>query len=414
MLFDAFHAETEQLSLSLHDPNKEPMLARQNNITQLSEVILEQGDARRRIDEFFTEEHLIQKILSLSKGTTHQICFSTGHQELILEQYEELSSMRTILDKLEAQNYTAKIINMMQTQNIPESCTTFVIAGPQLDFAPFEIELLAKHIATGKNIYALIDVGTAPQLSNSFAQYGIILKDNAILELDPQRQVSGGDMSYAVLNTTDFEIHPTAKTLAINILMQGIRSVEIDENNKEQSLIELARTSPDSWAETQYQDGPIEQTEGVDILGPVPVIAIVEIEDPQRISIGKITPTFPKEEKTQSPTSTQSINRDKGAKIIVVGSSSLILDEFTQRGDLGNLDLFLNGISWMNDEHEQLYTRSRTEEISPFLLNPTQIRLIIIISLFITPGTLLLGALSSWFSRRSASPAKKQKGKKLA
>ena len=48
----------------------------------------------------------------------------------------------------------------MAQQAIPDRCDVFVIAGPSLDFAPFEIEIIAEHIAKGRHLYALIDVGT--------------------------------------------------------------------------------------------------------------------------------------------------------------------------------------------------------------------------------------------------------------
>ena len=402
-IIDAFQAETKQMHVSYIDPNQDPMLAKQYEVSNLAEIVIEQGNQKRKIDSFFTEERIVQEILSISKGTTHQICFTTGHQELILEQYEKGASMRLILDKLEAQNYQAKIINLLQQQEIPSTCTTLVIAGPQFDFAPFEVELIAAHVAQGKHLYALLDVGSTPTLASSFSRYGILLPDNAILEVDPKKQVSGGDYSYAVINTTDFAPHPTAKTLATNILLQGIRSVVTDDNNTEQSLLELAFTSTESWAETEYQNGPIEKTNGVDILGPVPVIAIVEVEDPESISIGTTHPDLPN---SSAHIPRSQWERKKGAKIIVVGSSSLVLDEFTQRGDLGNLDLFLNGISWMNDESEQLYTRSKTQNITPFFMNPNQVQIIMLVSLILTPATILLGAFNTWYWKEKSVSSK--------
>ena len=87
-------------------------------------------------------------------------------------------------------------------------------------------------------------------------------------------------------------------------------------------------------------------------------------------------------------------------KMIVVGSSSLVLDEFTQRADLGNLDFFLNGISWLNNETNQLNTRARSEHIQPFLLYPNQLRIVVLVSLILTPISLLMGALGTWFLGR--------------
>jgi len=402
MLIDAFSEQTSQLTIAFHDPHKDPILARQYGVTQLAEVILKKGDQTQRLDSIFSEEVLIQSILSLSQGRHHEVCFSVGHQELLIDQYEPLSSMQNLLNKLESQNYTGKNINIMAMQAIPKSCSVLVIAGPKLDFAPFEIELLAEYIAKGKHLYALIDVGTAPLLSASFARYGIFIKDNAVLEPSPAHRISGGDLSYAVLNTTDFAVHPTAKTLSTNILMQEIRSVEIDADNRSQALVELARTSHESWAETQYLEGPIEKNPGIDILGPVSVMAISEIQEPEVIPIGKTSPSTIQDDVTAK--NKDQSTRSPGAKIIVIGSSSLVIDEFTSRPDLGNLDLFLNGISWMVDETEQLHSRTRDGNVTPFLLNPQQLRLIILIALFLSPATLLFGAIATWYWKKNSGP----------
>ena len=188
--------------------------------------------------------------------------------------------------------------------------------------------------------------------------------------------MSGGDLSYSVINTSDFAPHPIIKTLASNILFQGLRSVEINDEDFSHSMTTLAKSSEQSWAEIHYENGPIEQTSGEDIAGPVPIIAVIETE-------------------YDNPQVPETLS--KGGKIIVVGSSSVVVDEFTQRSDLGNLDFFLNGISWMNEEEEQLYTRARSQSIQPFILYPTQLRIAFIVSLILTPLSLLFGALGTWF-----------------
>ena len=377
ILAEAIKQETNKISFSFHDPNKEPMLAKQYNVETLQEIVLRQGTESRKLEEVFSEAHIIQAVLSLSKGIIHEICFTTGHQELIIEHYEPLSSMRTILDKLEMENYTTKMVNILKERNIPSSCSTLVIAGPQLDFATFEIELIKDHVRQGKHLYVLIDIGVAPTLSAKLSEFGVVIKDNAILELDPKRQVSGGDLSYSVINTSDFMPHPIVKRLASNILFQGLRSVEVEESQSDHSLLTLSYSSVQSWAEFNYQEGPIEYTINEDIAGPVPIIAVVETQ----------------------------YNTLKGGKVIVVGSSSLVVDEYTQRPDLGNLDFFLNGISWMSNETEQLNTRARSENIQPFMLYTPQVRIVFFVSLILTPLSLLLGALGTWYWSRRQSEA---------
>lgn len=396
MLIEAFQPHSKHVHVSHHDPNKEPLLAQQNDITQLSEIVVQYKEQTQHIDSYFTEEILISTIISLTKGVVHEICFTTGHQELLIDEFVKAGSMRFARDKLENQNYQAKTLNIAQKGSIPSSCAVLVIAGPVLDFSPFEQEHLAAYIAQGGSVYVLLNIGDTPNLVQSLTRYGFIFKDNAVLELDEQYTLSGGDASYAIINTTDFALHPTAKTLSTNILMQGLRSVEVNDEQQDQSLLELASTSPNSWAESQYKEGPLEFTPGQDIQGPVPVISIIEIDNPDVIPIGNLQRELPKATLSKSP----QLKRTPGGKIIVVGSATLVLDELTQRPDLGNLDLFLNGISWMTKEDTQLHARAHDHDVTPLLLSPMQLRIIILVSLILTPGMLLLGAIGAWYWRK--------------
>ena len=396
MLLEAFQEQSMLLHVEHHDPNKEPMLAKQYGVRHLSEVVLKAGEKTQRIDTYFNEENLLQRIMSLSTGSVHEICFTSGHRELQIDSYVEQGSMRIVRDKLETQNYVAKSVNLLQLGEVPASCDVLVIAGPELDFSTFEQELITRHIVQGRDVYALFNIGQANQLASFFKQYGLIIRDNLALEFNARNSISGGDASYAVLNTSDFAPHPTAKTLSTNIIMQGIRSVSSDPNNTELSSVELASTSEQSYAEVHYQSNTIEYTPNEDIAGPIPAIAIVEILDPKSITLGELKRDHPQSSSIQhSPLSLKA-----GAKIIVVGSSSLVLDEFAGRSDLGNLDLFLNGISWQVDEQAQLNTRIKNQAATPLLLSPAQLRIIILVSLILTPGFLLLGAISAWYWKK--------------
>ena len=53
----------------------------------------------------------------LSQGRHHEICFSVGHQELLVDQFEPLGSMQNILNKLESQKITrAEILTLWRNK----------------------------------------------------------------------------------------------------------------------------------------------------------------------------------------------------------------------------------------------------------------------------------------------------------
>ena len=111
-------------------------------------------------------------------------------------------------------------------------------------------------------------------------------------------------------------------------------------------------------------------------------------------------PVVSEDDSASDAPKTEDWKRSPGAKIIVIGSSTLVIDDLISTAP-GNLDLFLNTISWMSEEKEQLSQRANDDKVPSINLNELQILLIWIISLILLPGSLLIGAVSTWNNRRS-------------
>ncbi|MEC7985868.1 MAG: Gldg family protein [Myxococcota bacterium] len=431
LLMDSVKAQNRNITFESYDPNRDPTLARQYNITsQFGEVILEYGSEKQTLSDGFGEENFINTLVQLKSGKKHEICFSTGHQELDIDVYTSGRSMSIVTQKLQGQNYFSRTVNPLLMGTIPNSCEVFVIAGPSLDWTPPETEMIAKHVAQGGHLVVLLDVNAAPTLAKHLERYGFDLPDNMIVELDPRNQILGGDPSFVLLNTQEFSPHPIINSLNTSIILQSVRSVSI---LPDRGGAPLAKSSINSWGEKSYMTGPLEIDEDVDIAGPVPIISIVEIIDPHRITVGQTTIDLPKNENptvidlnrsaetasadeneenddtkpvaseddsASDAPKTEDWKRSPGAKIIVIGSSTLVIDDLISTAP-GNLDLFLNTISWMSEEKEQLSQRANDDKVPSINLNELQILLIWIISLILLPGSLLIGAVSTWNNRRS-------------
>ena len=149
-LVDGYAKTTNRLEVALHDPQLRPMLARQYEVVSpTGTVILVSGDAQQRLESDFGEEALTNALVRLSSGKTHEIRFTTGHQELDPDDDVDLSGLVFAVLKLEGQNYTTRSVSLAREGRVPGSCEVLVAADPRVDLPPAEREMVAAHVAEG-------------------------------------------------------------------------------------------------------------------------------------------------------------------------------------------------------------------------------------------------------------------------
>ena len=392
VLQENIEQETTFLEIANIDPLKNPLKAQQDNITsEWGTIILQNGESTIRLDESFHEEAFINALTKIITDVRHAICFTQGHQELDIEDTYNLVGMGLIHDKLQGQNYSISSVNLMKEGRVPEYCEVLVVAGPRSDFFPPEYEMIAQHLSEGRHLFVMLDPASSHPLGADLERYGIYIGDDIILEQNPKYEMQGGDISYILLDEDSFDIHPTIKDISM-ILLQGVRSVNIQEDIPGISWQTLARTTDNSWAERDYETGIPEPNIGEDQISNIPLWAVGEVEDPQQILVGSFS-LQPGED------SIPEVKYKKGAKMVVVGSSSLIHNAMYLQA-AGNGNLFLNTIAWLVGEDAQIGNRADENAVAKIEMNTIQGLLIWIFCILIAPGIFLLGAIHTWRQRR--------------
>jgi ABC-type uncharacterized transport system involved in gliding motility auxiliary subunit len=130
----------------------------------------------------------------------------------------------------------------------------------------------------------------------------------------------------------------------------------------------LARTSASSWGETNRDEivrGQVQQNEK-DPKGPLPVAVAATKEK---------------------------------ARIVVYGSSGLAAN--TGLGFQGNRDFFLNTVSWLAEEEDQISIRPRDAKQTPVFLTSRQAQGVFFLPVVILPGLVILGGVVALIRRRS-------------
>jgi len=132
----------------------------------------------------------------------------------------------------------------------------------------------------------------------------------------------------------------------------------------------LARTTPDSWGETDrasLQAGQV-KPDPQDPKGPLPVAAVA--------------------------------TKDK-ARIVVYGTSSLAANQFLNVQ--GNRDFFLNTVSWLAEEEDQLAIRPKETRQTPVFLTSQQAQMVFLVPVVVLPGLVLIGGIVALVRRRATN-----------
>jgi ABC-type uncharacterized transport system involved in gliding motility auxiliary subunit len=201
------------------------------------------------------------------------------------------------------------------------------------------------------------------------ARYGFELGDNLIIELNPIGRMFGIGPEVPIVQ--QYEGHPITRDLAgITTLFPVARSVgSVKTPPTGVSVQPLARTSPESWGETDrasLQAGQV-KPDAQDPKGPLGVAAVA--------------------------------TKDK-ARLVVVGTSNLAANQFLNLQ--GNRDFFLNTVSWLAEQEDQISIRPKDARQTPVFLTSQQAQAAFLIPVILVPGLLLVGGITTVVRRRRA------------
>ena len=168
-----------------------------------------------------------------------------------------------------------------------------------------------------------------------------------------------------------YEPHPITRDMGgVTTLFPLTRSVGVAKAPPQGSTVRpLAQTSPQSWGETNrdaLQRGEAQPDPG-DPRGPLPVAAVS--------------------------------TRDK-ARIVVYGTSNLAANQFINLQ--GNRDFFLNTVSWLAEEEDQISIRPKDAKQTPVFLSAQQGQAVFLLPVVVLPALVLIAGIVVVVRRRSA------------
>jgi len=285
---------------------------------------------------------------------------------------------------------------------VPQDCSVLVINKPESDLHSQELRAIREYMARGGRLLILLDdpvkclrdghAGEPQLIPWLDAEFGIVVgNDLAVtdrrdspweveLRTDnaPFRDVEDGFLDYVGSFSKE---HPITGGFDQIMLLQGTRTIGVAEEAREGTVaMELLRTTPDFWAETDIaklaETGHAKPNEG-ERNGPLSIaVAAVKLVDPSGAS--------------------GQARRD--ARVVVTGDSDLAAN-----GGLdfaGHLNFVLDAIAWLSEQEELIAIRPSSKTDSPLVLTMLEQRTVTWVTTLMTFQAVVFVGLVVFFLRR--------------
>ena len=366
-LLEAYRSETTRLDVHFTDPDTHPaeFLAVQRKYAERvidgrtiddAAVVIARGDRAHFVasrdlveveDENDTrarprlEQALTAGIRAVNSTDRPKACFTMGHGEKTIE--EGASGLGPLRDRLAKNGFEIESIPPLRTEDDKErarapfeGCRVVVVAGPSERFSNEEATRLRAFVEGGGN--ALIAAGPVPDDSDQryldlglgpvIALAGLELRHDFVFETDPRLRAARGfgetfmptprahPITESLLRSEDAEIG-AVMTVASSLAPTGAGAA---------AVVPLLVTSEDAFGMVDFfawaKDPRAPEETAADHKGPLTVAFASEL--PKRPGA------------------------ERGPRVVVVGSASVVIGDNWQRDDLRGTAIFVeSAIAWL-------------------------------------------------------------------
>ena len=319
-----------------------------------------------QITGFSVEKRITNALLYVSSGETPVIYEITGHRQKALA---ELMLKETI----ERENYTLLQLNLVQS-DIPEDASALILYGPRADFSKGEAEKVLEYLEKGGRLIVMTDFqsGPTPNLDEVFASYGIRFDYGVVVEMNKNNNT--GNPFHAAPNMSNHEITLPLRQQNTPVILQFAEGIEtLDVKRRTIEVTPLMSTSRESFLRTDLANNSPDLS---DSDKPGPVVLAVAVREPVEGAA------------------------DRETRIVAIGSGTM-LEPMNLFGQIpGNIDIFMNGITWIQDRPETLAVRSKSLVTFPMNVSGMHIIIFGLLFVLVIPLALFGAGLFTWLKRR--------------
>jgi ABC-type uncharacterized transport system involved in gliding motility auxiliary subunit len=362
------------------DADRNPLLAREYGFESYGMVVLEavlkDGQKKQEKLQELDEEKLTNALIRVTRPGKRVVYFLKGHGEKDPGSSDRtgLGQMKSAVEKL---NYEAKDLVLARETKVPDDATIVVVAGPQKELLPNEIDALVGYVGRAGKVFFMVDPFQNTGLGPALERWGLGLGNDVIIDVSPMGRRAGAGPEMPVV--VDYPSHPITRDFRFLTFFPVARTVSVKDKPPEGVITQgLARTSGESWAETsqdQIRTGQVKPDPG-EVRGPLTIAAVATVD-------AKDAPADRKGAK---------------ARIVLVGDSDFAANEFINLS--GNRDFLLNTLSWLAEEENLIAVRPKESRTAPVFLTGAQGQVIFLVPVVLIPLTVIVAGVVAVARRR--------------
>lgn len=361
---------TSKVTFEFIDPDARPAEARRYNITSYGTLLFE-CEGRQQTTYGSDEQEITSNILKVSRTEQKVIYFLTGHGERDINDGSQ-TGFSEAKRLLEMESYKVLSANLVTTPTVPANAAVLVIASPVKELLEQERQAIWTYLKDGGKLLWLTDPGIHNTLEDeALTKYGLRFDNNLII--DPASSLLG-DVATPLVNR--FEWSQVTKDLRVAVFFPSARSISTEKESPQGVVVTaIARSSEDSWGETDLANRQVRFDEGKDLRGPLNIGLIVEI------------------------TATGASVTQQKSRLAIFGDS-----DFASNGGintpLGNRDLLVNTVNWLAEEESLISIRPKPPTDRSIFLTGNQGNMIFLVTTILMPLAVLLVGGLVWWRRR--------------
>lgn len=351
------------------DPIKDPDKVRElfgpdQQYLDLPSIIISTKNKREEIKSIL-EEDISNALIKVTRDEKRKIYFTQGHGEKsIFPDQAGMSTNELIKTELINQYFEIDALNLFQENKVPEDTDVLIISGPMKKFANNEINNIRNFLSSGGNVLIMLDPESQSGLKPLLEEWNISVNDDLVLETNSSFVLTSTGLNRqssvsAAPSAAEYGDHMITKNFRYaTTFIQSSSISKLNENEDQKTQItELVYTSPNSWGETNLSllfDEQIAEQDESDFAGPTTLAMAVEKNDSLK------------------------------TRMVVVGDSDFASDIYVSQAP-GNMDFFLNIVSWLAEEEDLIAVRPKEPDNRTITLSMKQQNLILFFLIILLP-----------------------------
>ncbi|ABA59099.1 GldG family protein [Nitrosococcus oceani] len=378
-LVERYQQHKPDLELKYINPEMAPAQVRELEVTLETDLVIKK-DGRQEKLRNLSEEGLTNALNRVARSGETKVVFLTGHGERDPHGHTGFD-LENFTQYLETKGFHIQLLNLATQSQIPDNIQCLVIASPQADLLPGEVELIQTYVKKGGHLLWLAEPGPLHGLEPLAKDLGITILPGTIIDPSARLLLGRGSITFALV--PEYDDHAITEHLTSVTLFPRAAALESTKKSgwrTQAVLATLART----WVESSGLEEKIEFDQGKDTVGPFTIGFALNREPPPSKE------TAASEEQNASETRTQ--------RIVVIGDGDFLSNAYLGGG--ANLDLGLNLINWLTHEDRFIAIPARTRPDTTLQLSSTASWAIGLGFLLVLPATLLSLGLFIWWRRR--------------